>query len=47
MNVARRVIAGPAVTFSLIAASRKPSGAMIRTAPDAISSSVTTPRMPP
>ena len=33
MYEARRVIALPAITFSLIAASRKPSGAMIRTRP--------------
>ena len=46
MYSARRAIAGPATTFSLMAASRKPSGAMIRS-PFARSSADTIPRSPP
>ncbi len=46
MYSARRAMAGPATTFSRMAASRKPSGAMIRR-PFARSSADTIPRRPP
>lgn len=44
---ARRVIAGPAKTFSAMAASMNPSGAMTETSPDATCSSVMMPLTPP
>ena len=47
MYIARRSITVPASTFSEIAASKKPAGAMTGTVPLATSSSDTTPSTPP
>jgi hypothetical protein len=47
MYDARRVIALPAITFSLTASNVNPSGATIRTRPAATSSGEHTPRTPP
>ena len=47
MYDARRSIAGPATTFSAIAASRKPTGAMISTSPRRRHRRSVTPRTPP
>ncbi len=46
MYSARRSIAGPAMTFSLTASARNPSGAMTRQRPASTSSCVVTPRTP-
>ncbi len=43
----RRSIAGPAITFSLTASARNPSGAIIRQRPASTSSCDVTPRTPP
>jgi hypothetical protein len=47
MKRPRRPMAGPAITYSLTAASRKPSGATMRTRPACTSSTVVTPSTPP
>ncbi len=46
MYMARRTMAGPAMTFSLTASARKPSGAMTRHRPAATSSALVTPSTP-
>ncbi|MDT4851332.1 hypothetical protein FQZ97_855100 [compost metagenome] len=47
MYTARRDMALPAMTFSLMACSLKPAGAMMRTLPDFTSASSRMPRTPP
>ncbi len=46
-NCARRIIGGPASTFSPDTASMKPAGAITSTLPALTSASSTTPRTPP